>query len=60
MTIDALAKLVPLSQIVLGSDYPYRTPFGDVSGLAKHFGPEELKAIERANALRILPRLQAI
>ena len=57
VTIDALAKLVPVSQIVFGSDYPYRTPIEHVDGLARHFDAADLMAIERTNAVRILPRL---
>ena len=59
VTIDALAKLVSTSQIVFGTDYPYRTGAEHVRGLAAHFGADELKAIDRDNALRILPRLGA-
>jgi predicted TIM-barrel fold metal-dependent hydrolase len=58
VTIGALAKLVPVSQIVFGTDYPYRTGAEHVAGLAARFGPDELKAIDRDNALRILPRLR--
>ena len=55
VTIGALAKLVPVSQIVFGTDYPYRTAAEHVKGLAAAFGPDALKSIERENALRILP-----
>ena len=58
MTIGALAKLVPVSQIVFGTDYPYRTGAEHVRGLTERFGADELKAIDRDNALRILPRLR--
>jgi predicted TIM-barrel fold metal-dependent hydrolase len=59
VTIGALAKLVPVAQIVFGTDYPYRTGAEHVKGLAANFGAAELKAIDRENALRILPRLRA-
>jgi predicted TIM-barrel fold metal-dependent hydrolase len=59
VTIGALAKLVPVSQIVFGTDYPYRTGAEHVKGLAANFGAAELTAIDRENALRILPRLRA-
>jgi 6-methylsalicylate decarboxylase len=59
VTIGALARLVPVTQIVFGTDYPYRTGAEHVKGLAAHFGAAELKAIDRENALRILPRLRA-
>ncbi|MDB5408403.1 MAG: hypothetical protein JWL84_3315, partial [Rhodospirillales bacterium] len=58
VTIGALAKLVPISQIVFGSDYPYRTALDHVKGLATAFGADDLKAIERENALRILPQIK--
>src|SRR5262249_24664294 len=51
VTIRALAQLVPVTQIVFGSDYPYRTPLEHVESLSAAFGLEQLKAIERENAL---------
>jgi predicted TIM-barrel fold metal-dependent hydrolase len=57
VTIGALANLVPTSQIVFGTDYPYRTAAEHVAGLAKAFHGPTLRAIERDNALRILPAL---
>jgi 6-methylsalicylate decarboxylase len=59
VTIGALAKLVPTSQIVFGTDYPYRTGAEQAQALAQRFGAGDLKAIDRDNALRILPRLRA-
>ncbi|HEX9463959.1 MAG TPA: amidohydrolase family protein [Alphaproteobacteria bacterium] len=59
VTIQALAKLVPISQIVFGTDFPYRTGAEHVQGLAKAFSGADLRAIDRDNALRILPRLKA-
>ena len=58
VTIGALAKLVPMSQIVFGTDYPYRSGAEYGHGLAANFGAADLKAIDRDNALRILPRLR--
>lgn len=58
VTMAALTKLVPLSQIVFGTDYPFRTATEHVKGLAAIFDRDDLKAIDRGNALRILPRLQ--
>jgi predicted TIM-barrel fold metal-dependent hydrolase len=54
----ALRCLVPITQIMLGSDYPY-VPIGDtVDGMRSlGFSPEELDAIGRNNALRLLPAL---
>ncbi|MBV8168261.1 MAG: amidohydrolase family protein, partial [Alphaproteobacteria bacterium] len=52
-----LKKLVPLSQIVYGTDYPFRTAEEHVKGLRECgvFNAAELQAIERDNALRLLP-----
>lgn len=58
VTIGALAKLVPISQIVYGTDYPYRTGLDHTKGVAANFSGADLMAIERDNALRIIPRLK--
>jgi predicted TIM-barrel fold metal-dependent hydrolase len=53
-----LKKMVPTSQIVFGTDYPYRTA-GETAGMLKEcgcFNDAELRAIDRDNALRILPK----
>ncbi len=55
VTIEALAKLVGISQIVFGTDYPYRTGAEHVSGLKKHeFSDQDLARIDSGNVLRIL------
>ena len=56
----ALAKLVPVSQILFGSDYPFRTPATTAKGIAGYFGGDELSAVERGNAVRLLPRLASL
>jgi predicted TIM-barrel fold metal-dependent hydrolase len=56
VTIRALAKLVGLSQIVFGTDYPYRTSAEQVAGLAQRFSADDLVAIDSGNVLRILPK----
>jgi 6-methylsalicylate decarboxylase len=53
----ALSKLVPISQIVYGTDFPYRTSEEHVKGLATIFSAEDLKAIDRDNAVRLMPQL---
>jgi predicted TIM-barrel fold metal-dependent hydrolase len=58
VTISALAKVVPVSQIVFGTDYPYRTAPDHVKGLSTVFNADELKGIDRENALKFLPRLR--
>jgi predicted TIM-barrel fold metal-dependent hydrolase len=58
--MSALTKLVPVEQIVFGTDYPYRTSLDHVRGLRSSgvFTPEQLQLIERDTALRMLPRLR--
>lgn len=55
VTVQALAKLVPVSQILFGTDFPYRTSIEHITGLTARFNTKDLAAIGRANALRILP-----
>jgi 6-methylsalicylate decarboxylase len=56
--LAALTKLVPSSQILYGSDYPYRTGPDTVKGLTAYgFSKADLKAIGRDNALKLIPRL---
>ena len=59
VTVEALVKLVPVSQVVFGSDYPYRTVMEHVTGLEARFGSADLQAIARNNALRWAPQLAA-
>jgi 6-methylsalicylate decarboxylase len=59
VTIGALAKLVPITQLLYGTDYPYRTAAEHVRGLMTAFSGDDLRAIERENALRVLPHLRA-
>ena len=58
VTLAALVKLVPISQIVYGTDFPYRTAADHTKGVSLVFTGDDLKAIDRENALRILPRLK--
>ena len=58
VTIEALVKLVPISQVVFGTDYPFRTSAEHVKGLTRVFSGEDLRAIDRENVLRIVPRLR--
>jgi predicted TIM-barrel fold metal-dependent hydrolase len=54
-----LSRLVPITQICFGTDFPYRATADNVSGLATCglFSPSDLEQVERTNAARLLPRL---
>jgi len=59
MALASLTKLVPSSQILFGTDYPYRTAIDHVKGLTAYgFSASDLAAIDRENALRLMPRLK--
>ena len=54
----ALRQLIPSSQIMYGSDYPYRPGAETRTGLAeRQFTQAERIAIDRGNALRLMPQL---
>jgi 6-methylsalicylate decarboxylase len=57
-TLAALANLVPATQIVYGTDFPYRTAADHTKGVTALFSGEDLKKVERENALRLIPRLK--
>ncbi len=61
VAMGALRKVVPVSQIVYGTDYWYRSAAETAKGLTtnKTFNDEELRAINRGNAMRILPRYRS-
>ncbi|MEO7337056.1 MAG: amidohydrolase family protein [Caldimonas sp.] len=58
--MSALTKIVPTSQIVLGTDYPYRTALDHVKGLRDCgvFSAADLKMIEHDTPLALVPRLR--
>lgn len=59
VTLSALQKMVPISQIVYGTDFPYRTAADHTKGVSAFFKGDDLKAVDRDNALRLIPRLRA-
>ncbi len=60
MVLTPLLKLVPASHVVYGTDYPFRTSIDHVKGLAEYgFSAGDLRAIERDNAVALLPRWKA-
>jgi predicted TIM-barrel fold metal-dependent hydrolase len=57
--MTALLKLVPVSQVTYGTDYPY-FPLDQNKNLDKlGLSVADVKAIESANAARLIPRLQS-
>jgi predicted TIM-barrel fold metal-dependent hydrolase len=60
-SMSALTAIIPTSQIVFGTDFPYRTGIDHVKGLRSSgiFTDAQIMDIERGNALKLLPRLNA-
>lgn len=55
--LGCLRTIVPTSQIMFGTDYPFRLSIEHVEGLAGcGFNAGDLKAVHRDNALRLLPK----
>ncbi len=58
--LAALLKLAPVSQVMFGTDFPYRPGVEAVAGLNGYgFTASELAAIDRGNAVRLMPRWSA-
>jgi predicted TIM-barrel fold metal-dependent hydrolase len=58
--LAALMKLVPVSQVMFGSDYPFVAGIEAVEGLTEYrFSEADQRAIERENALKLLPGVKA-
>ena len=57
--IAALLKMVPVSQVLYGTDFPFRDGAEVNQGIAAWgFGGDDLRAIERENAFKLLPRIK--
>jgi predicted TIM-barrel fold metal-dependent hydrolase len=55
--LAALTRMVPISQILWGTDFPFRFGYEYVKALAEvGFSEPDLRRIERDNALALLPR----
>lgn len=53
--MSSLRELVPATQVVFGSDFPYRQAVDQIEGLAGcGFSPDELHGIERGNIAAVL------
>ncbi len=58
--LAALFAYVPVSQVLLGSDYPFGTATDGIAGLdANGLSQTDLDAIHRGNAQRLIPRLKS-
>lgn len=58
--LAALLTLVSVTQVLYGTDFPFRDGAEANAGLAAYrFKPKQLRAIERHNAMRLMPALKA-
>ena len=58
-TLATFTRVVPMSHILFGTDYPFAQAATVARGLADYgFKPADLRAIERDNALELFPRLK--
>jgi predicted TIM-barrel fold metal-dependent hydrolase len=58
--MSALKKVVPVSQILLGTDFPFRDSLEQVNGLIQNgqFSERDIRAIQFDNVVRLIPRLR--
>jgi 6-methylsalicylate decarboxylase len=57
--LAALMKLVSISQVLFGTDYPYRPGTEAVDGLRDYgFGEADLRAIDSGNAMKLMPNIK--
>jgi predicted TIM-barrel fold metal-dependent hydrolase len=55
--MSAITQFVAISQLLFGTDFPYRNAEDHVNGLREcGFSESDLRAIERENAERLLPK----
>ena len=55
--LAALMKLVPVSQVVFGTDFPFRRAVEELAGITSYgFSAADVRAIEGGNMLRLLGR----
>jgi predicted TIM-barrel fold metal-dependent hydrolase len=57
--LEALMKIVTPSQVLFGTDFPFRDGAEEIGGLSAFFKGNDLRAIERDNALKLIPTLKA-
>jgi predicted TIM-barrel fold metal-dependent hydrolase len=59
--LASITKLVATSQMLFGTDFPFRTAADHVKGLVDYgFSETDLRAIDRDNALRLMPNLKTL
>ena len=59
--LAALLKMVPISQVLYGTDYPFRNGAEVNAGIAAYgFTPDDLRSIEREIAFKLIPRLKQV
>ena len=57
--LAALLKMVPISQVLYGTDYPFRDGAEVNGGIAAYgFTADDIRSIEREIALKLIPRLK--
>jgi len=58
--LRALLEIIPTSRVLYGTDFPFRDGAEVIDGLARHgFRADDLRAINRDNALQLFPRLRS-
>lgn len=58
-SLAALTKLVPMSQLLFGTDFPFVKMSITVDGFREHeFSAKDVQAINNGNAMRLFPRLR--
>jgi 6-methylsalicylate decarboxylase len=58
ITLSAMVQLMPNSQIVYGTDFPYGLAADNTLGVSAFFKADDLKAVVRENTLHLIPRLK--
>jgi predicted TIM-barrel fold metal-dependent hydrolase len=57
--IGALLQMAPVSQVLYGTDFPFRNGAEVNSGIAAYsFGADDVRSIEREAALKLMPQLK--
>jgi 6-methylsalicylate decarboxylase len=57
--LAALTKMVPISQVMFGSDYPFREAKEAVDGVVAYkFSAADMAAIDNGNALKMFPNIK--